>query len=89
VSTKPEAKQVEVQEKTFYVKVINTQRKSYVPKSDAFGKIISTRQGDLRFGIPGRINYISQGFSEWIICKNWSSFGKVRSEAIFIGNRKT
>jgi len=77
VSTKPEAKQVEVQEKTFYVKVINTQRKSYVPKSDAFGKIISTRQGDLRFGIPGRINYISQAFQNGSYVKSGQVLAKL------------
>jgi len=77
VSTKPEAKQVEVQEKTFYVKVINTQRKSYVPKSDAFGKIISTRQGDLRFGIPGRINYISEAFQNGSYVKTGQVLAKL------------
>lgn len=77
VSTKPEAKQLEVQEKTFYVKVINTQRKNYVPKSDAFGKIISTRQGDLRFGIPGRINYISQAFQNGSYVKSGQVLAKL------------
>ncbi len=77
VSTKPQAKQVDVQEKTFYVKVINTQRSNYSPKSDAFGKIISTRQGDLRFGVSGRINYISDAFQNGSYVKTGQVLAKL------------
>tara|TARA_B100000401_G_scaffold29455_1_gene17673 strand:+ start:308 stop:1432 length:1125 start_codon:yes stop_codon:yes gene_type:complete len=59
VSTKPEAKPSIVEEKTFYVNVISPKRNNYSPTSDAYGKIISSRSGDLRFGVSGRVNFIS------------------------------
>ena len=59
VSTRPEAKPSTVEEKTFYVNVISTKRNNYSPTSDAYGKIISSRSGDLRFGVSGRVNFIS------------------------------
>ena len=59
VSTRPEAKPSTVEEKTFYVNVINPKRNNYSPTSDAYGKIISSRSGDLRFGVSGRVNFIS------------------------------
>ncbi len=59
VSTRPEAKPSTVEEKTFYVNVINPKRNNYSPISDAYGKIISSRSGDLRFGVSGRVNFIS------------------------------
>ena len=59
VSTKPEAKTQIVEEKIFYVNVINPKRNNYSPTSDAYGKIISSRSGDLRFGVSGRVNFIS------------------------------
>ena len=59
VSTRPEAKPSTVEEKTFYVNVISPKRNSYSPTSDAYGKIISSRSGDLRFGVSGRVNFIS------------------------------
>ena len=59
VSTRPEAKLSTVEEKTFYVNVISPKRNNYYPTSDAYGKIISSRSGDLRFGVSGRVNFIS------------------------------
>jgi len=59
VSTRPEAKPSTVEEKTFYVNVISPKRNNYSPTSDAYGKIISSRSGDLRFGVSGRVNFIS------------------------------
>ena len=59
VSPRPEAKPSTVEEKTFYVNVISPKRNSYSPTSDAYGKIISSRSGDLRFGVSGRVNFIS------------------------------
>ncbi len=59
VSTRPEAKPSTVEEKTFYVNVIIPKRNNYSPTSDAYGKIISSRSGDLRFGVSGRVNFIS------------------------------
>lgn len=59
VSTRPEAKPSTVEEKTFYVNVISPKRNNYSPISDAYGKIISSRSGDLRFGVSGRVNFIS------------------------------
>ncbi len=62
VSTRPEAKQLTIEEKTFYVNVISSKRNNYSPTSDAYGKIISSRSGDLRFGVSGRVNFISDKF---------------------------
>ena len=77
VSTKPEAKKVKIEEKTFYVKVIKAQRNNYVPKSDEFGRIVSTRQGDLRFGVPGRVIYISDNFKNGSYVKNGQVLAKL------------
>ena len=77
VSTKPEAKKVKIEEKTFYVKVIKTQRNNYFPKSDEFGRIVSTRQGDLRFGVPGRVIYISDNFKNGSYVKNGQVLAKL------------
>ena len=51
VSTKPEAKPIEVKEKIFYVNVISTKKEDYIPIKDAYGKVVSNRTGDLRFGV--------------------------------------
>ena len=77
VSTKPEAKKVKIEEKTFYVKVIQAKRNNYVPKSDEFGRIVSTRQGDLRFGVPGRVIYISDNFKNGSYVKNGQVLAKL------------
>ena len=60
VSTKPQAQPLKVEEKTFYVNVIKIRKADHFPTSDAFGKIVSSRTGDLRFGVPGKIEYISE-----------------------------
>jgi len=62
VLTKPEAKPQTVEEKTFYVNVINPKRNNYSPTSDAYGKITSSRSGDLRFGVSGKVQFISEKF---------------------------
>ena len=77
VSTKPEAKKIKIQEKTFYVKVIKTQRNNYAPKSEEFGRIVSTREGDLRFGVPGRVIYISENFKNGSYVKNGQVLAKL------------
>ena len=77
VSTKPEAKKIKIEEKTFYVKVIKTQRNNYAPKSEEFGRIVSTRQGDLRFGVPGRVIYISDNFKNGSYVKNGQVLAKL------------
>ena len=77
VSTKPEAKKVKIEEKTFYVKVMQAKRNNYVPKSDEFGRIVSTRQGDLRFGVPGRVIYISDNFKNGSYVKNGQVLAKL------------
>ena len=77
VSTKPEAKKVKIEEKTFYVKVMQAKRNNYVPKSDDFGRIVSTRQGDLRFGVPGRVIYISDNFKNGSYVKNGQVLAKL------------
>ena len=77
VSTKPEAKKLKIEEKTFYVKVMQAKRNNYVPKSDEFGRIVSTRQGDLRFGVPGRVIYISDNFKNGSYVKNGQVLAKL------------
>ena len=77
VSTKPEAKKVKIEEKTFYVKVMQAKRNNYIPKSDEFGRIVSTRQGDLRFGVPGRVIYISDNFKNGSYVKNGQVLAKL------------
>ena len=77
VSTKPEAKKVKIEEKTFYVKVMEVKRNNYVPKSDEFGRIVSTRHGDLRFGVPGRVIYISDNFKNGSYVKNGEVLAKL------------
>ena len=42
VSTRPEAKPLTIEEKTFYVNVISPKRNNYSPTSDANGKILSS-----------------------------------------------
>ena len=60
ISTKPVTKPQTVEEKTFYVNVISSKRNNYSPTSDAYGKIISSRSGDLRFGVSGKVQFISE-----------------------------
>ena len=60
LSTKPEAKIQTVEEKIFYVNTISPKRNNYSPTSDAYGKITSSRSGDLRFGVSGKVQFISE-----------------------------
>ena len=77
VSTKPEAKPIEVKEKTFYVNVISTKKKDYTPTKDAYGKVVSNRTGDLRFGVSGRIKYISDSFLNGAFVSNGQILAKL------------
>ena len=77
VSSKPLAKPSKVEEKTFYVKVVKTKRHDYTPSSDAYGKIVSSRIGDLRFGVSGRVNFISNSFLNGAYVKNGQILAKL------------
>ena len=77
VSTKPQAQPLKVEEKTFYVNVIKTRKADHFPTSDAFGKIVSSRRGDLRFGVPGKIEYISDSFLNGSLVKNGQVLAKL------------
>ena len=77
VSTKPEAKPIEVKEKTFYVDVISTKKQDYTPTKDAYGKVVSNRTGDLRFGVSGRIKYISDSFLNGAFVSNGQILAKL------------
>ena len=56
---------------------MQAKRNNYVPKSDEFGRIVSTRQGDLRFGVPGRVIYISDNFKNGSYVKNGQVLAKL------------
>lgn len=77
VSTKPEAKPLEVKEKKFYVNVISTKKENYTPTKDAYGKVVSNRTGDLRFGVSGRIKYISESFLNGAFVSNGQILAKL------------
>ena len=77
VLTKPEAKPLEVKEKKFYVNVISTKKENYTPKKDAYGKVVSNRTGDLRFGVSGRIKYISESFLNGAFVPNGQILAKL------------
>ena len=77
ISTKPEAKPLEVKEKKFYVNVISTKKINYTPTKDAYGKVVSNRTGDLRFGVSGRIKYISESFLNGAFVSNGQILAKL------------
>ena len=77
VSTKPQAQPLKVEEKTFYVNVVKTRKSDHSPTSDAFGKIVSSRRGDLRFGVSGKIEYISKSFLNGSFVKNEQVLAKL------------
>ena len=77
VSTKPEAKPIEVKEKTYYVNVVSTKKENYTPTKDAYGKVVSNRNGDLRFGVSGRIKYISDSFLNGAFVSNGQILAKL------------
>ena len=60
VNSKPPAIPNKVVEKIIYVKVISATRGDYYPTSDAYGKIVSSRMGDLRFGVAGKVEFVSK-----------------------------
>jgi len=60
VNSKPPAIPNKVVEKIIYVKVISAKRGDYYPTSDAYGKIVSSRMGDLRFGVAGKVEFVSK-----------------------------
>ena len=60
VNSKPPAIPNKVVEKIIYVKVISSKRGDYYPTSDAYGKIVSSRMGDLRFGVKGKVEFVSK-----------------------------
>ena len=77
VSTKPQAQPLKVKEKTFYVNVIKSRKSDHFPTSDAFGKIVSSRKGDLRFGVSGKIEYISDSLLNGSFVKNEQVLAKL------------
>ena len=77
VSTKPQAEPLKVKEKTFYVDVVKTEKLDHFPTSEAFGKIVSSRRGDLRFGVSGKIEYISDSFLNGSFVKNEQVLAKL------------
>ncbi len=88
VSTKPQAKPLTVEEKTFYVNVVKTKRHNYSPTSDAYGKIVSSRSGDLRFGVPGKIEYISNSFLNGSYVKNGQVLAKLDQKRYLLEIKK-
>jgi len=80
VSTKPQAKPLKVKEKTFYVNVVKAKKSNHFPTSDAFGKIVSSRKGDLRFGVSGKIEYISDAFLNGSYVKNGQILAKLNQK---------
>ena len=77
VSTKPQAEPLKVKEKTFYVDVVKTEKLDHFPTSEAFGKIVSSRRGDLRFGVSGKIEHISDAFLNGSFVKNEQVLAKL------------
>jgi RND family efflux transporter MFP subunit len=77
ISTKPQAEPLKVKEKTFYVNVVKTSKSDHSPTSDAFGKIVSSRRGDLRFGVSGKIEHISDAFLNGSFVKNEQVLAKL------------
>jgi RND family efflux transporter MFP subunit len=88
VSSKPQAKPSKVEEKTFYVNVIKTKRNDYTPISDAYGKIVSSRIGDLRFGVSGRIDFISNSFLNGAFVKNGQILAKLDQKRFLLEIKK-
>ena len=80
VSTKPQAEPLKIKEKTFYVNVVKTRRSDHSPTSDAFGKIVSSRRGDLRFGVSGKVEYISDAFLNGSFVKNEQVLAKLNQK---------
>ena len=88
VSTKPQAKPTKVEEKTFYVNVVKTKRNNYTPTSDAYGKIVSSRIGDLRFGVSGRVEFISDSFLNGSYIKNGQILAKLDQKRFLLEIKK-
>ena len=80
VSTKPQAEPLKVKEKTFYVNVVKAKKSDHFPTSDAFGKIVSSRTGDLRFGVSGKIEYISDAFLNGSYVNNGQVLAKLNQK---------
>ena len=88
VLTKPQAKPTKVEEKTFYVNVVKTKRNDYTPTSDAYGKIVSSRIGDLRFGVSGRVEFISDSFLNGSYVKNGQILAKLDQKRFLLEIKK-
>ncbi len=88
VSSKPQAKPSKVEERTFYVNVVKTQRNDYTPSSDAYGKIVSSRSGDLRFGVSGRVDFISDSFLNGSYVKNGQILAKLDQKRFLLEIKK-
>ena len=84
VTTKPEAKPLKVDEKVFYVNVVKTKRNNFSPTSDAFGKIVSSRSGDLRFGVSGRVDFISNTFLNGSYVTNGQVLAKLDKKDFYL-----
>ena len=88
VTTKPEAKPLKVEEKVFYVNVVKTKRNNFSPTSDAFGKIVSSRSGDLRFGVSGRVDFISNTFLNGSYVTNGQVLAKLDQKRFLLEIKK-
>ena len=84
VSTKPQAEPLIVKEKKLYVNVVKTKKLDHYPTSDAYGKIVSSRIGDLRFGISGKIEYISKSFLNGSSVKNGQVLAKLNQKRFIL-----
>ncbi len=88
ITTKPQAKPLKVEEKVFYVNVVKTKRNNYTPTSDAFGKIVSSRSGDLRFGVSGKVDFISKSFLNGSYVTNGQVLAKLDQKRFLLDIKK-
>ena len=77
IITKPKAIVKEVNKKVYNVKIIKSKPINFEPKLTAYGKIISQRNGNLRFGVFGKVNYISPNLLNGAIVKKGEILAKL------------
>ena len=80
VVSKPEAIPNKGVEKNIYVKAKSFQRRNYYPTSEAYGKIVSSRKGDLRFGVSGKIEFVAAELLNGSIVKNNQVLAKLNQK---------
>tara|TARA_B100000700_G_C14943464_1_gene807950 strand:- start:97 stop:1359 length:1263 start_codon:yes stop_codon:yes gene_type:complete len=59
IITKPKAIIKKVEKKVLNVNVLQTKVEDFTPNKYAYGNIVSQRNGDLRFGIFGKVTFVS------------------------------